>query len=181
VTVGVSATLLTAAPPVVVFATAVVCSCASPPRPNRALLTEWVDSVTDRLVSALEGIAVLAVDDDRDGLEVLAYVIGQAGGEVRKARNAREALELLLTWTPDVLLLDISMPDMDGYELLRTIRGVRRLREVPALAVTALAFSRDEDRAAEAGFNAHVTKPFEVEDLIKLVERLASKKPAEEA
>jgi CheY-like chemotaxis protein len=132
-------------------------------------------------VPALEGIAVLAVDDDRDGLELLAHVIEQVGGDVRMAKNAREALALLLTWTPDVLLLDISMPDMDGYELLRTIRGVHRLQEVPAVALTALAFKRDEDRAAEAGFNAHVTKPYEVEGLIKLVERLASKEPAEEA
>jgi CheY-like chemotaxis protein len=121
------------------------------------------------------------VDDDRDGLELLAHVIEQVGGDVRMAKNAREALALLLTWTPDVLLLDISMPDMDGYELLRTIRGVHRLQEVPAVALTALAFKRDEDRAAEAGFNAHVTKPYEVEGLIKLVERLASKEPAEEA
>jgi two-component system, OmpR family, response regulator len=132
-------------------------------------------------VSALDGIAVLAVDDDRDGLEILAYFIEEAGGDVRKANSAREAMEILFTWTPDVLLLDISMPDMDGYELLQRIRGVRRLQGVPAVALTALAFKRDEDRVAEAGYNAHLTKPYEVEDLIKLVERLASKKPAGDA
>ena len=83
----------------------------------------------------LTGTAVLVAEDNVDDREILEYLLGQHGGAVRSARTAREALEALLTWTPDVLLLDISMPDMDGFELLATIRGVARLRQVPAVAV----------------------------------------------
>jgi CheY-like chemotaxis protein len=121
--------------------------------------------------------AILVVDDDRDSLEAFEYLISKEGAIVKKAKNAREALELLLTWTPDVLLLDIAMPEVDGYELLTTIRGIERLREVPAVAVTALAFERDKERSAQAGFAAHVSKPYEIEALVDLIESLVGRKP----
>jgi CheY-like chemotaxis protein len=119
--------------------------------------------------------AILVVDDDRDSVDALEYLISQQGAIVKKAKNAREALELLRTWTPDVLLLDIAMPEVDGYELLTTIRGIERLREVPAVAVTALAFERDRERSAQAGFAAHVSKPYEIEVLVDLIGTLAAK------
>ncbi len=119
--------------------------------------------------------AILVVDDDRDSLEALEYLISQEGAIVKKAKNAREALDLLLTWTPDVLVLDIALPEVDGYELLTTIRGIERLREVPAVAVTALAFEHDKERSAEAGFAAHVSKPYEIEALVDLIGRLVAK------
>jgi CheY-like chemotaxis protein len=121
--------------------------------------------------------AILAVDDDRDSLEALEYLISREGAIVKKAKNAREALDLLLTWTPDVLLLDIAMPEVDGYELLTTIRGIERLREVPAVAITALAFERDKERSAEAGFAAHLSKPYEIEALVDVIGSLVAKKP----
>lgn len=77
------------------------------------------------MAAALDGITVLVADDDPDNLEIVRFLVGQEGGTVRGAKNAREALELLLTFTPDVLVLDISMPDIDGYELLATIRGLQ--------------------------------------------------------
>jgi CheY-like chemotaxis protein len=119
--------------------------------------------------------AILLVDDDRDSVDALEYLISQHGAIVKKAKNAREALDLLRTWTPDVLLLDIAMPEVDGYELLTTIRGIERLREVPAVAVTALAFDRDKERSAKAGFAAHVSKPYEIEALVDLIGTLAAK------
>jgi CheY-like chemotaxis protein len=125
---------------------------------------------------ALNGTAVLAADDDADSLEVLQYLIGQEGGTVRAASSAKEALEVLLTWTPDVLLLDISMPDMDGYQLLAMIRGMARLRDVPAVAVTAHAYDRDKRRCAEAGFVRHLAKPYEAADLLDMVAELATKR-----
>jgi CheY-like chemotaxis protein len=128
-------------------------------------------------MASLAGTAVLVVDDDADSLEILAYLVGQEGGTVRGASSAREALELLLTWTPDVLLLDISMPEIDGYELLSTIRGVARLRDVPAIAVTAHAYETDKQRCIEAGFAEHISKPYDGAALLELVARLASEKP----
>jgi CheY-like chemotaxis protein len=123
---------------------------------------------------ALQGAAFLVADDDADNLEILQYLIGQEGGKVRSAASAREALELLLTWTPDVLVLDISMPDMDGYELLSAIRGVTRLREVPAVAVTAHAYERDRDRCIQAGFVQHLPKPYDPVTLIEVLAGLSS-------
>jgi CheY-like chemotaxis protein len=127
-------------------------------------------------MAALHGTAILVADDDADSREVLEYIVHQAGGTVRSAATANEALEVLLTWTPDVLLLDISMPTMDGFELLETIRGVSRLREIPAVAVTAHAYAADRQRCIEAGFAEHVSKPYDGDALLDLVARLAPKK-----
>jgi CheY-like chemotaxis protein len=121
----------------------------------------------------LTGVAVLVAEDNFDDREILEYLLGQHGGTVRSATTGREALEALLTWTPDVLLLDISMPDMDGFELLATIRGVARLRRVAAVAVTAHAYDRDRRRCLDAGFVEHVAKPYDADVLVDLVARLA--------
>jgi CheY-like chemotaxis protein len=127
------------------------------------------------MTATLEGTAVLVADDDPDNLQILGFIISAEGATVRTARNGHEALDLLGNWTPDVLLLDIEMPDMDGYELLSVIRGRADLHDVPAVAVTALGFRRDKDRAFAAGFEAHITKPFDGRALLDLVEWLASR------
>jgi CheY-like chemotaxis protein len=124
----------------------------------------------------LDGTKVLVTDDNADAVEILHYLICQQGGSVRSSRTGRGALEALLTWTPDILLLDISMPDMDGFQLLSTIRGISRLREVPAVAVTAHAYERDKDRCLGAGFVEHVAKPYDPDGLMHLVARLAPTK-----
>ena len=76
---------------------------------------------------ALAGISVLLVDDDADNSELLALYVEAQGASVRTAESAREALEVLSSWKPDVMLLDISMPEMDGYDLLKPGHG-RALR-----------------------------------------------------
>jgi CheY-like chemotaxis protein len=128
------------------------------------------------VAGVLDGTAVLVADDDADNRDILQYLIGQQGGTVRGAGTARAALEMLLTWTPDVMVLDISMPDIDGYQLLEAIRGVARLREVPAVAVTAHAYERDKLRCIEAGFVEHVPKPYDPALLIDLLAGLAAQK-----
>jgi CheY-like chemotaxis protein len=126
------------------------------------------------MVATVAGTAVLVVDDDPDNLEMLAYTLSAEGATVRTASNAREALELLADWKPDVLLLDIEMPVTDGYELLSAIRSQAVLRNVPAVAVTALGYPSDKDRAFEAGFDAHMTKPFESAALVALIKALVA-------
>ena len=113
------------------------------------------------MAGALDGAQVLVADDDEDSLEVLAFIVSQEGATVRTANNATGVLELLLTWTPDLLLLDISMPVMDGFELLSSIRGTARLGEIPAVAVTAHAYEVDRRRCLDAGFAEHVGKPYD--------------------
>jgi CheY-like chemotaxis protein len=83
------------------------------------------------VVAALSGIAILIADDNVDTLDVLRDLTAFEGATVRTAINAREALAVLRTWTPDVLLLDLSMPDMDGCELLTAIRRQPALRGIP--------------------------------------------------
>lgn len=126
------------------------------------------------MTAMLDGTAVLVADDDPDNLEMLAYIMSAEGATVRTASNAREAMELLPDWKPDVLLLDIEMPVTDGYELLSAIRNRADLRNVPAVAVTGLGYPSDKDRAFEAGFDAHMTKPFDGAALVELIEWLAA-------
>jgi CheY-like chemotaxis protein len=126
------------------------------------------------VVAALSGIAILIADDNVDTLDVLRDLTAFEGATVLTAINAREALAVLRTWTPDVLLLDLSMPDMDGCELLTVIRRQPALRGIPAVAVTGYGETRDRNRCIEAGFAAHITKPFDGETLIELVAMLVS-------
>jgi CheY-like chemotaxis protein len=123
----------------------------------------------------LEGVSVLAADDDPDSLELVADVMSDEGATVRTAQDAREALGILHEWKPDVLLLDISMPYMDGYELLSAIRSLTDSHNVPAVAVTGRGYRSDKDRAFAVGFEAHLTRPFELTELIETVRRLASR------
>lgn len=127
------------------------------------------------MTGALDGTAILVADDDADNLELLAYLMSSEGAVVRTASSAREALDQLPSWTPDVILLDITMPDMDGYELLSVIRKRTDLHDVPAIAVTGLGRPSDKEQAFAAGFEAHMTKPFDEAALIDLVEWLASR------
>jgi CheY-like chemotaxis protein len=121
---------------------------------------------------ALHGTAVLVADDDADARELLEFLLREAGGTVRVASTANEALDILVEWTPNVLLLDLAMPETDGYSLLSRIRGEARLRAIPAVAVTAKAYPTDRARCIDAGFAEHVTKPYDGEALLDLVARL---------
>ena len=111
-------------------------------------------------------------DDDADTIAVLAEFIADEGATVRTAKSALEALEVLRRWTPDVMLFDISMPEMDGCELLTIIRRQPALRGILAVAVTGYGEARDRLRYAEAGFEAHITKPFDGETLVQLIASL---------
>jgi CheY-like chemotaxis protein len=126
------------------------------------------------MTATLEGTAVLVADDDPDNLELLAYIMSAEGATVRTASSASAAIELLPDWRPDVLLLDIEMPSMDGYELLSFIRSQDGLHNVPAVAVTGRGYPTDKERAFEAGFDAHMTKPFDGLALVELIEWLAA-------
>src|ERR1019366_4561139 len=124
---------------------------------------------------ALAGVSVLLVDDEPDNSELLGLYVESQGASVRIASSAREALELVSSWK-----LDISMPEMDGYDLLKAIRRDPALRNTPAVAVTAHAFERDKRLAAQATFSAHVSKPYDCEALLYIVEKLTGAKPSEE-
>jgi PAS domain S-box-containing protein len=119
----------------------------------------------------LAGITVLVVDDQPDARELVARVLADCNARVLTAGNAEEALALVQSERPDVLVSDIGMPEVDGYELLRRVRalGAARGGKVPAVALTAFARSEDRTRALRAGFVVHVAKPVEPSELIATV------------
>ncbi len=134
------------------------------------------DAPADYRISDLTGIKVLVVDDEPDARGLLGRVLGDCGAEVWSAGSGQEALALLAQRRPDVLLSDVGMPDMDGFELLRRVReledGSTRL---PAIALTAFARSEDRTRALRAGFLVHVSKPVEPAELVATVASVAGR------
>jgi signal transduction histidine kinase/ActR/RegA family two-component response regulator len=119
----------------------------------------------------LAGIKILVVDDQADGRDLIKRVLAECNGEVLTASTAGEALSVVERERPHVLVSDIGMPDVDGYELLRRVRalGLTRGGKIPAIALTAFARSEDRTRALRAGFSAHLTKPVEPSELVATV------------
>jgi PAS domain S-box-containing protein len=124
---------------------------------------------------SLQGIRVLVVDDDADVRGMMETVLSGHGAQVTAAASAGEALESVARETPDVLLSDLAMPEMDGYALLRELRGRPENPRFPAAALTAYARTEDRRQALLAGFQMHVAKPIEPEELVAVVASLAGK------
>jgi signal transduction histidine kinase len=139
-----------------------------------------VEPVRRTIPTSLGGIKVLVVDDDPDARELASRVLEDYQAQVRTAASGPEALEMLATYRPDVLLGDINMPGMDGYALIRQIRALAdsAARSIPAAAVTALARQEDRVRALLAGYQMHVTKPLDPAELAAAVATLAGRTPA---
>lgn len=125
------------------------------------------------------GMLVLIVDDERDSLELCRMALEFEGHEVLKATEAAAALDLALRERPDVCVLDIMLPRVDGLSLLRTLREREETREIPVVLLTALSRADDELRGWEAGADLYVRKPYSTVGLVDAVERLASMTPAE--
>jgi PAS domain S-box-containing protein len=119
----------------------------------------------------LEGRRILVVDDDADNSEYLVFVLQQQGAMVEVAFSAREAIDRIERFVPDVLLSDIGMPGEDGYTLVRRVRQLetQQGRPIPAIALTAYARTEDRDRAIAAGFQQHLAKPIEPDVLIAAI------------
>ncbi|MET0647826.1 MAG: response regulator [Pyrinomonadaceae bacterium] len=117
--------------------------------------------------------SILIADDYDDNRELLRLMLEGEGYHIREARNGREALDAALEEAPAVALIDLSMPSLDGWGLLREMRADERTRAVPCVAVTAFAGNQDRARALEAGFDAYISKPFRAKELIELVNSFA--------
>jgi CheY-like chemotaxis protein len=133
--------------------------------------------------SSLAGIALLVVDDDTDALDLFATVLRQAGAEVRTARSVREALALLATWEPDVVVSDIEMPEENGYVFIQRLRGgeIPHGERIPAVAVTAYGGVSERIKIASAGFDSYVAKPVEPDELAAIIGRLVARARATRA
>jgi len=120
---------------------------------------------------ALQGVKVLLIEDDADTRETIAAVLEQFGASVTQAASAVEALREFVTSPPDLLISDIGMPEMDGYQLLAAIQE-KTQHPPPAVALTAYATPSERDRALRSGFQAHISKPVEVSELVSVAVRL---------
>ena len=116
-------------------------------------------------------LRVLVVDDDRDTREMLEVLLASLGWKVVVVGSAAEAVERFDPYETDVILTDLSMPEMDGYELIERLRE-RTGRRIPAVAITGYDSEEDRARAAASGFDGHVVKPFGVATLVDLVRRV---------
>jgi signal transduction histidine kinase len=126
---------------------------------------------------SLRGVRVLAVDDDRDSLDLIARVVAGVEGEARTSASAAEGLRVLREWRPDVLVSDIEMPDEDGYTFIRKVRGldVSQGGKTPAVALTAYGRTQDRLRTLSAGYSMHVPKPVDPVELITIIASLAGR------
>ena len=125
----------------------------------------------------LAGVRILLVDDEADGREMIAKMLESRGALVASAASADEALSRLDSAAADVLISDIGMPRIDGYELMRRVRRLAkgRLRDIPSIALTAFARPEDAAKAQAAGFGRHVAKPVEPGTLFACVAELTGR------
>jgi CheY-like chemotaxis protein len=125
----------------------------------------------------LFGVHVLAVDDDPDAVSLVSELLATAGARVSVAGSADAALQAIEAEVPHVLVSDLGMPLVDGFQLIEQIRGHRdpAVRRMPAAALTAYARSEDRVKALRAGFQIHLAKPVDPRELVTTVAALASR------
>ncbi|WP_299761811.1 ATP-binding protein [Ramlibacter sp.] len=127
----------------------------------------------------LAGLRVLVVDDDPDGRELACRILQEHGAQVLAAASASEALQLVRSQRPQVMVSDIGMPDVDGFGLLRMVRALGPAGGGDLRAIALTAFTRNEDRqhVLESGFGAHLVKPMEPQRLLAAVQRAGRTSP----
>jgi len=138
-----------------------------------------LSSLSDSFYSKAESLprnedecSVLIVDDAPDITLMLACFLEKAGYRVRPVFSAGEALDAVRNERFDVIISDIGLPGMDGYELAKALRALGEYRSTPLIAVTGFAEYSDQRNAFDAGFDAHLTKPVDPAELIKLMGQL---------
>ena len=109
---------------------------------------------------------ILIVEDNPDNMTLAVFIMQSAGHTVLSARDAEAGLTLARDELPDLILMDIQLPVMDGYEATRRIRAIPELARVPIIAVTSYALSGDEAKTREAGCDGYVAKPFSPRQLL---------------
>ena len=120
----------------------------------------------------MSGIHILVVDDEADSREIVTFVLEQAGAIVTSVSSGIEALQVIERSIPALIVSDIGMPEMDGYMLLQQVRTLEQVRQVPAIALTAYAGELDRQQAIQAGFQKHLSKPIEPNELINVISAL---------
>ena len=113
---------------------------------------------------------ILIVEDQEDNRAIMRDILSSAGYALIEAIDGEEGVKLARSERPDLILMDIQLPMLDGYEATRQIRAIDELKSVPIIAVTSYALSGDEARARSAGCDTHVAKPFSPRELLAKVQ-----------
>ncbi len=121
---------------------------------------------------------VLAVDDNHDNLELMTQILDLFGCECVGAVDGYTALSAAVDRPPDLIVLDICLPDIDGIELVKRIKQNPQLRQIPIVAITALAKTEDRDRILNAGCVEYLSKPFNIKDLETIIRQHLKSQPA---
>ena len=125
-------------------------------------------------MSTEQGPLILVVDENEDDREMYAEYLRFCGFRVAEARNGNEALDQAFTLMPDLILMDLSLPGMDGWEATRQLKADERTRQIPVVALTGHALAGASEGAKKAGCDSFVTKPCLPDDLVVEVRRMLS-------
>jgi two-component system cell cycle response regulator DivK len=109
---------------------------------------------------------ILVVEDQEDNRQILRDLLGSVGYEMDEAENGEQALAAVKARRPDLILMDIQLPVLDGYEATRRIKADPQLKSIPIIVVTSYALSGDEAKARASGCDAYVTKPYSPRQLL---------------
>jgi two-component system, chemotaxis family, CheB/CheR fusion protein len=131
------------------------------------------DEASPDLLHGLNGLTVLAVDDDEDNTSLLRHLLELSGARVLTANSGPTALALAANSDFDIVLSDISMPGMDGFEFVRRLRKLKGKENVRVIALTGFGRRDNVEQARNEGFVAHLTKPIDFDKLIKMLQGLA--------
>jgi len=118
----------------------------------------------------MSSLKVLVVEDDPDSLELMTYLFRAFGHQALGAGSGSDALELATKTPPDLIICDLRLPGMDGFELLNRFKADPSLHDVPVVAVTAYAMPGDKERVIGAGFDGYVSKPIDPHTFVRMAE-----------
>jgi two-component system cell cycle response regulator DivK len=108
---------------------------------------------------------ILVVDDNQDGRELVVKILKNRGYQMIEAVDGEEALEKAIAENPDLILMDISIPKLDGYEVTRRLKSQVKFKDTPIIALTAHAMKGDKEKAMEAGCEGYISKPIDIHEL----------------
>ena len=114
-------------------------------------------------------VSILHIEDNADNRLLIRRILNADGYNVIEADSAAQALRLLVDQTPDLILIDINMPDMDGYTLTSRLKSQPQWRHIPVIAITANALKGDRERSLQAGCDGYIQKPIDVDNLTEQV------------
>jgi signal transduction histidine kinase len=137
------------------------------------LVPAQTPSATPETASVPAPLRILLVDDSLDTIQVLSWLLTSKGLRVREAASVPEALNIARAEPLDVIITDIGMPEQDGYDLLRLVRAEEGLRHLPVIAATGYVSSQEQEKMAQAGFSATLSKPFDLSELLSVVASVA--------